>query len=242
MSKIIIANWKMKLSVKASLDLAKKLNSALDTKNKIVICPDFISLALISALKFKKNFILGAQDSAISISDALTGEVSALSLKEIGVSYVILGHSERRLYQKEDDQTINQKIKIALANNLKIVLCLGENKQEYQTKKTKEVIKNQLKKALSGIILNKNSEIIIAYEPIWAIGTGLAMQAVEANVIAEYIKKIAMMIIKKPVKVLYGGSVDSSNAQLFLKQKNLQGLLVGGASLKIEEFLKISNN
>ena len=242
MSKIIIANWKMKLSVKESLSLAEKFSLGLNTKNQVVICPDFISLSLISFLKTKKTFFLGAQDSATLAKNSLTGEVSAFNLKELGVSYVILGHSERRLYQKEDDKMINEKIKVALEAGLKVVLCLGDNKQEYQAKKTKAVIKSQLSNALKGLKLKKDSEIIIAYEPVWAIGSGMAMGAEEANEIAEFIKTNAKKFIEKPLKVLYGGSVDKNNAHLFLKQKNLQGLLVGGASLKAEEFLSICNN
>ena len=240
MPKIIIANWKMKLSIEESLRLASKLNSGLTKSSKqVIVCPDFISLPLISASGFSDNFSLGAQDSSIKANGALTGEVSPATLKEVGATYVILGHSERRQIQKEDDVAINEKVLAALETGLKVTLCVGESAKERANKKTKEVILKQLKGALKNVKGLKGAEILIAYEPIWAIGSGEAMEAKEAGVVAAYIIKEGEKLLGKKLKVLYGGSVDEKNAALFLKQKEITGLLVGGLSLEAEKFLSI---
>ena len=243
MSKIIIANWKMKLSVEESLRLASKLNAGLTKSSKqIIVCPDFISLPLISASGFSDHFSLGAQDCSIKASGALTGEVSPLSLKEIGATYVILGHSERRQIQGENDQVINEKVLSALESGLKVIFCVGESAKERANKKTKEVILKQLKGALKNVSVKKSpkgAEVLIAYEPIWAIGSGEAMAAKEAGVVASYIIKEGEKLLGKKPKVLYGGSVDEENASLFLKEKEISGLLVGGLSLETERFLSI---
>ncbi|MBN2854544.1 triose-phosphate isomerase [Patescibacteria group bacterium] len=240
MPKIIIANWKMKLSVEESLRLASKLNSGLIKSSKqVIVCPDFISLALISAAAFSDYFSLGAQDCAIKKNGALTGEVSPANLKEIGATYVILGHSERRQIQGEDDKIINEKVLAALEAGLKVMLCVGESAKERANKKTKEVILKQLKGALKNVKALKGVEILIAYEPIWAIGSGEAMEAKEAGVVASYIIKEGEKLLGKKPKILYGGSVDEENASLFLKEREISGLLVGGLSLEAEKFLSI---
>ena len=240
MSKIIIANWKMKLSVEESLRLASQFNAAsVNSQQKIIICPDFISLPLISASLVDKNLILGAQDSASTFFSALTGEVSPKNLKEIGVKYVILGHSERRSIQAESDKLINEKIKTALAAGLKIILCVGESKAERQAKKSKAVILKQLKNSLKGIKLKNCGDIIIAYEPVWAIGSGKAMLAQEAVLMADMISRETKKITGKSPKVLYGGSVDADNAKDVLKHQEMAGLLVGGASLKLDSFISL---
>lgn len=243
MPKIIIANWKMKLSVEESLRLASKLNLGLaKSSRQVIICPDFVSLPLISASGLSNNFSLGAQDCSNKKNGALTGEVSPFNLKEVGATYVILGHSERRQVQGEDDRIINQKVLTALEAGLKIILCVGESAKERVAKKTKEVILKQLKGALKDSSLKKNSkglEILIAYEPIWAIGSGEAMGAKEAATIAAYIIKEGKKLLSKEPRVLYGGSVDEKNATLFLKEKAIAGLLVGGLSLEAEKFLSI---
>lgn len=230
----------MKLSVEESLRLSSQINSALvNSKQQIIICPDFISLPLISASLAEKNLILGAQDSASSAVAALTGEVSPKSLKEIGVKYVILGHSERRSIQQESDKLINEKIKTALASGLKVILCVGESKAERQAKKSKAIILGQLKNSLKGIKLKNCGDIMIAYEPVWAIGSGQAMLAKDAAVVADMISREAKKISTKRPKVLYGGSVDADNAQDFLQHKEIAGLLVGGASLKFDSFMSL---
>lgn len=243
MSKIIIANWKMKLSVEESLRLASKLNSGLIKSNRqVIVCPDFVSLPLIAASGLADNFSLGAQDSSIKASGALTGEVSPMILKEVGATYVILGHSERRQIQKEDDKVINEKVLVALEAGLKVILCVGESAKEKAAKETKQVILKQLKGALKNVSLKKSpkgTDVLIAYEPIWAIGSGEAMADEAAAKIAAYIIKEGEKLLSKRPQVLYGGSVDEKNSALFLKQKNISGLLVGGLSLEAERFLNI---
>lgn len=242
MEKIIIANWKMKLSVEESLRLASEINlglKKLKTKNKVIICPDYISLPLIMLSIDKHYFSLGAQNSATELKAAATGEVSASNLRDIGADYVILGHSERRLNNLESNKIINLKIKAALEAGLKIIFCLGEDLAQRQNSKARVFILKQLRESLKNLKLKKGGEIIIAYEPVWAIGSGQAMTAMEADKLALIIKSEAKKILAKNVKVLYGGSVDQKNAQDFLQQKNISGLLVGGASLAANKFLAI---
>ena len=240
MSKLIVANWKMQLSIEESLRLASKYNSGLAiSKHKVVVCPDFLSLPLISASRFNENFLLGAQNSAVLDRGPLTGEVSVSSLSEIGVDYVILGHSERRSVLLESDKEIRDKVAVALEAGLSVILCVGENKEERKAKMSKQVVSRQVKSALKDTSSKKANKIIVAYEPVWAIGSGEPMSSLEAEKMAQYIKKESLKYFNKPIKVLYGGSVDENNSHDFLKQKNISGLLIGGASLDIDKFLKI---
>ncbi len=237
MSKIIIANWKMRLSISESLALAKKIDSKLNkTKNDIIICPDFLSLPLTSALLKNSKISIGGQDCAINLNSSSTGEVSALNLKEAGASYVILGHSERREVQKESSKMINLKIKSALLAGLKVILCVGESAACRKKGDTWNFIHAQLKESLSDLPLKRKDDLLIAYEPIWAIGADKPMGADEADVMAEKISRTASDLLGKKISVLYGGSVNSGNAKTYLKKRNLSGLLVGGASLEADEF------
>ncbi len=239
MKKLIIANWKMKLGFNESLVLAKKISNKLKSnKNNIVICPDYLSLVSIANILKNSKIVLGAQDSAIVDSGAYTGEVSPLNLKSIGVKYVILGHSERREHLHENSAIINDKIKAALKNKLIPVLCVGEKLIEREAGEAKLVISDQLRRGLNKVDL-KNNNLVIAYEPIWAIGSGKAIAPLEAEEMHQFIKSQANKILKKIVPVLYGGSVDSKNISSFMSQKNIDGFLVGGASLKSDEFIKI---
>jgi triosephosphate isomerase len=243
MKKIIIANWKMQLSIKDSIKLALELTKQNKfSEREVVVCPDFLSLPLIKPI-FAKSFInLGAQDLAMTEQGAYTGEVSALDLKTLGVQYVIIGHSERRLHLGETAMMINEKIKIALKNKLTPILCIGENLQEKEAGKTKKILVDELKQALKNIKIRNAKDIIIAYEPLWAIGSGHAIVPVEAEIMHSVIKKEAKKILGKTVTVIYGGSVNQQNSSLFLNQKNVDGLLVGGASLNASEFIKICQN
>jgi len=239
MKKLIIANWKMKLSFKESLALAKILSLKLrGDKNKVVVCPDYLPLLPISEILKKSKITLGAQDCAITDFGAYTGEVSPLNLKNIGVKYVILGHSERREHLHENSAIINDKIKAALKNKLIPVLCVGEKLTERKDGEAQSVILDQLKRALGGVKLG-SSDLVIAYEPIWAIGSGKAINPSEAEEMHHYIKEQAAKILKKSVLVIYGGSVDANNFPDFAAQKNIDGFLVGGASLRANEFIKI---
>lgn len=239
MKKLIIANWKMKLNLHESLVLAKSLAVELKgVKNSIVICPDYLALLPLAEIFKNKQIILGAQDSAITDFGAYTGEVSPFNLKNIGVKYVILGHSERREHLHENSAIINNKIKAALKNKLIPVLCVGEKLTERQNGQAKEVILDQLRRALIGVKLINNT-LVIAYEPVWSISPGKAIISAEAAEMHQYIKEQAAKILKKSVVVIYGGSVDAKNIASFAAQKNIDGFLVGRACLKANEFIKI---
>jgi len=221
MKKLIIANWK---SNPKTLAQAKRLFNAVK-ETKAVICPPFPYLSV-----FKYNFLC-AQDCHWELSGAFTGEASPKRLKDLGVKYVIIGHSERRKHFKETDEIINKKIKAALKVSLKPILCVGENKGQ----EAERVINNQLKKDLKGISKKDLKKVIIAYEPVWAIGTGNFCSANKANKVREFIKE------KLDNKILYGGSVNSKIAKNYLKI-GFDGLLIGNASLDAEEFRKIAKN
>ncbi len=245
MKKIIVANWKMQLGIKESLLLAKQFSQKIKSvKNEVVICPDYLALAFIGPILKKTKLILGAQDCAQENSGAYTGEVSASNLKSLGVKYVILGHSERREHLHENSAIINKKIKSALENKLIPILCIGEKLTEKQSGETKSYLLDELRRALKGIKIKNTTELIIAYEPIWAISSNKnakAMLPTEANEIHDFIKAQTKRILNKEVAVLYGGSTTASNAQEFLTQENISGLLVGGASLKLSEFIKMTS-
>ncbi len=245
MDKIIIANWKMQLSLKESLMMAgqyaKKINVK---KNEIIVCPDYAALPFLSPIFKSTGIILGAQDCAFCAKGAYTGEVSPANLKALGAQYVILGHSERREFLHENSLLINKKIKAALENKLVPVFCVGEKLLEKKLGTTKEYLLQELRHGLKGIKIKKSSDLIIAYEPVWAISTNKGAKPIvpsEADMIQKFIKEQAEKILKKKVRVLYGGSVTAANAAGFLSQANIDGLLVGGASLKIKEFLAIIN-
>ncbi|MFA5130978.1 MAG: triose-phosphate isomerase [Patescibacteria group bacterium] len=245
MKKIIIANWKMQLTIKESLELSKQFSKKIKTvKNDVVICPDYSALAFVGPILKGTKLNLGAQDCAASAKGAYTGEVSAHNLKTLGVRYVILGHSERREHLHENSVIINNKIKAALAEQIIPILCIGEKLTEREAGETKEYLLSELRHALKGVKIKNASDLLIAYEPVWAISTNKNAKAilpVEAAEIQDYIKKQAKIILKKELRVLYGGSVGSKNAAGFLAQAAIDGLLVGGASLKINEFPQIVN-
>ncbi len=245
--KIIIANWKMNpASFIEAENLLKVIKSGVKKSDdvKIVICPPAIYLAKI---KTNSDFELGIQNIFWEDKGAYTGEISAPMAKKIGASYAIIGHSERRRYLNETDEMVNKKIKSALKNNLKPILCVGETPEEKNQDKTSEVITKQLKTALKNISRFQilNSRFYLAYEPIWAIGTGETPTSNEVMTVALLIKKIISGLYDRQtadnLSILYGGSVTSKNALNFLDSAGMNGLLVGGASLNASEFLRIVN-
>lgn len=233
MKPLIVANWKMN---PASIKEAEKLFNSVsegvkDIKDaETVICPPFIYLPLL------KGLTLGAQDSYWEKKGAYTGEVSVAMLKDLGCEYVIVGHSERRKLFGEKDNDVNKKVLTVLDAGLIPILCVGETEEEREQEKTEEVLKEELEVGL--IDVHDVSKVIVAYEPIWAIGTGNPCDVEEAQRMKEIIQKM----VSKDIKVLYGGSAKASNAEAYLKQAGFDGLLVGGASLKAEEFIKIVNS
>lgn len=242
--KIIIGNWKMNNSLKESLDFLKATDSKL--KNLAIdvgIAPPYLWL---KDLRLKsKNLIISAQNCYFKNKGAFTGEVSISMLKEINIEYVIIGHSERRLMFNETDELVNLKAKALLANNLKPIICVGETLKEYQENKTLLVVTSQIKNALLDIKENEIDNIIIAYEPIWAIGTGLAATAEIAQNLCKNIRMIISELynneVAKKVRIQYGGSVKPNNIKRILNQKDIDGALVGGASLLPDSFLKLVN-
>jgi len=237
MKPLIVANWKMNPT---TLQEAKQLFNSVkkgikNVKNvEVVICPPFVYL---SSFKFQvSSFKLGAQDCFFEEKGAYTGEISPTMLKNLGCQYVIIGHSERRKLGETDEQ-IFKKIKTAISTKLKPILCIGEREEERKKGKTKIVLKKQLRKSLRDLTTRSLNYLILAYEPVWAIGTGKPCYPPEAKKTLLFLRKIF-----RKNKILYGGSVNSENAASYIKKANFNGLLIGGASLNPEEFIKIVKN
>ena len=242
--KVIAGNWKMNMLPNEAIEFIEKFEPLVkDTKNEVILCVPYTDLfyALLSAQN--TNIKIGAQNMHFAENGAYTGEVSAKMLKSIGVEYVIIGHSERRQYFNETDETVNKKIKAAFENELKPIVCVGETLEERETGKTVDIITNQTKLALEGLTPEQVKNTIIAYEPIWAIGTGKTATSEDANnsikEIRKEIEKIYGKDVSECVIIQYGGSVKSSNAKELFETSDIDGGLVGGASLKPEEFAKI---
>ena len=235
MQKIIAGNWKMNNTVEESLSLIKELKSLVkEVKDKeIIVCPPFTSLSTVAKELKDSKIRLGAQNLYFEQKGAFTGEISPLMLKDICVEYVIIGHSERRHILKENDEMINKKMKSALANDLKPIFCVGETLKQRETGKTKDIVKGQITKGLAGIKDIRN--IIIAYEPVWAIGTGKNATPGQAEEVHLFIRKL----IKAKIPILYGGSVNPKNIKDLISQKDIDGVLVGGASLNAKDFSQI---
>lgn len=247
MKPIIIANWKMNPKSEAeALKIFEAVKKGMGNfKNvEVVICSPFLWLpGIIKSALPKDNIAFGAENCFFEKEGAFTGEIAAPMVKTVGCQYVILGHSERRNYFKETDEMINKKIRAALSENLKAIFCIGETTEEKREGKTDLVLENQIKEGLSGLLQEQIKNIVIAYEPVWAIGTGVACRPEEAEKAALYIKKTLGEIFglseKEDIPVLYGGSVKSANVADFIFKAKMDGVLVGGASLDPEEFLKI---
>lgn len=233
----------MQTSLKEGRELAQELESALaSASGEIVVCPPFTHL--VSIKTHLREIKLGAQNLFWEEAGAYTGEISPLMLKEIGCEYVIVGHSERRINLGETDQMINQKIKAASVHSLKPILCVGESESEREKNKTLEIVERQLNLALDGV--NDSTELIIAYEPVWAVGSGETPDPADANDVSRYLKQIIGKRYpeqdKESVKILYGGSVNAENVNSFVCQKEISGALVGEASVDSDEFIKIIKN
>jgi triosephosphate isomerase (TIM) len=242
---LVAGNWKMYKTVAEARHLVSELVPGLQVLEGVerVLCPPFPSLLAVAALLEGTEIRLGAQNMHWEASGAFTGEVSPLMLAEL-CQYVILGHSERRTYFNETDETVNRKLHSALAHDLTPILCVGETLEEYEADQTKEVVSRQMKLGLAGLQLVDGSAIVVAYEPVWAIGTGRASTASDANeVIADVIRAAMQELfgdeIAQAVRVLYGGSVKGENAAEFFSQPDIDGALVGGASLKVGDFTQI---
>lgn len=246
MRKIVIAgNWKMYKDVDAAIELVTELKSnvAAIKKTGIVVCPPATNLTTVYQVVKGSNISLGAQNLFWETEGAYTGEISAGMIKSTGAQYVIIGHSERRQYFGETDETVNKKIHTALNAGLIAIVCVGETLQEREDGITMDVVKTQVSGALQGITSQDMDNIILAYEPVWAIGTGKTATPDQAQDVHSFIRSILNDLygsdIGNQIVIQYGGSVKPDNAEELLKQTDIDGALVGGACLKADSFAKI---
>lgn len=245
-TKIIAGNWKMNNDIQQTIELINGLKTALSSqspKSTVIVCPPYTSLAAAQQLLSGSFIKLGAQDVSLHDNGAYTGEVSIAMLKSVGCSYVIVGHSERRQYHNETNEIINQKAKKVLAGGLLPIICIGETLEEREKNITHRVLTTQVKGVLAGISSTDVERSIVAYEPVWAIGTGKTAtkeQAEEAHqVIRNVIAQLYSPETAEKVVIQYGGSVKADNAKELLSQPNIDGALVGGACLKADSFSSI---
>ncbi len=243
---LIAGNWKMNNTVEESILLAKELvkfTENFDKKVNILICAPFTSLYALNEVVRGTKVRLGAQNMHYEENGAFTGEISATMLKELGVEYVLIGHSERRLLFSEQDDFLNKKMKTALASGLIPVLCVGETLEQRESQNEKTVVKAQLENGLKNISASDMEKVVIAYEPVWAIGTGKTATSAQAEEIICYIRNVIKDLYSESISdniiIQYGGSVKGSNATEIMAKSNIDGALVGGASLKAEDFIKI---
>ncbi len=244
--KVIAGNWKMNMLPNEAMDYIQAFEPMVrNAKAEVILCVPYTDLFYCITNAQGTNIKIGAQNMHFAESGAYTGEVSPQMLKSIGVEYVIIGHSERRQYYNETDESVNKKLKAAFENGLKPIVCVGETLEEREEGKTEEIITTQTRLALDGLSKEQVKNTIIAYEPIWAIGTGKTATSEDANnsikSIREEIKRIYGEEVSSEVIIQYGGSVKSSNAKELFETSDIDGGLVGGASLKPEEFSKIVN-
>ncbi len=245
---IIAGNWKMNKTVAESLALVRGLKIELANLKEvdIVICPPFTALSEVSKAVLDSSIRLGAQNMSENGYGAFTGEIAGGMLKEFSVRYVILGHSERRQFQKESDELISKKAQAAHANSLKPIVCVGETLAEREGNKTEQVIETQVKGSLAGLTKEQMVETVLAYEPVWAIGTGKTATTAQAQEVHAFIRKLLVGLfdenVAKRVRVQYGGSVKPANARELMEQPDVDGALVGGASLDARSFSDIIKN
>ncbi len=244
--KVIAGNWKMNMLPDAAIRFIDEITPMVkDTENEVVLCVPYTDLFYALLAAQNTNIKIGAQNMHWEESGAYTGEVSGKMLKAIGVEYVIIGHSERRQYFAETDETVNKKLKAAFANDLKPIVCVGETLEQREAGMANDIITSQTEKALDGLTEEQVANTIIAYEPIWAIGTGKTATSEDANnaikAIRNKISNLYGQNVAERVIIQYGGSVKSTNAQELFSMSDIDGGLVGGASLKVDEFAKIVN-
>ena len=249
MRKLIIAgNWKMNKTSKEAMELVTLLKRDLSDINQVdmVVCPTYTALADVIDVLSESNIGVGAQNLFWEDSGAFTGEISGPMLTALGVQYVIIGHSERRQYFGETDQTVNKRLKAALGHNLKSIVCIGERLDEREADKTFDVIKTQINGSLADLSPTEMSKVILAYEPVWAIGTGKTATPEQAQEVHKYIRELLKEKFGQEVadntRIQYGGSVKPDNTKDLMGQADIDGALVGGASLKNDSFVQIIKN
>lgn len=242
---LIAGNWKMNLTREESVSLASELCRADSSNADILICPPYVYLDAVSQAVAGSSVNVGSQDAYFEANGAFTGEISVGMLKDIGCQFIILGHSERRHVIGESDLLINKKVHAVLSGDLTPVVCVGETLEEREAGKTLEVIKSQFDRSLAGLTADQIKKTVIAYEPVWAIGTGKTATPEQAQEVHADLRKILAerynLETSEEVRVLYGGSVKPDNAADLMAQADIDGALVGGASLQSDSFIKIIN-
>ena len=240
---IIAGNWKMNMLPNEAISFIEEIEPLVkDTNNEVIICVPFTDFFYANNMAQGTNIQVGVQNMHYEDKGAYTGEISAPMLKSVNCKYVIVGHSERRQYFNETDETVNKKIKKALEYELTPIVCVGETLEEKEAGKTIEIITSQIEKGLVDLTASDLDKIVIAYEPIWAIGTGKTATSEDAqNAIQAIREKIKSLFNTDDVSILYGGSVKGSNAKELFEMKDIDGGLVGGASLEVKSFAEIVN-
>ncbi len=245
--KVIAGNWKMNKDISGTVELISGIKSNLpqNPKSEVIVCPPFTSLETASELTKGTPIKVGAQNMFYEDSGAFTGEVSAKMLKSVGCEYVILGHSERRAIFGESNEWINKKIHKALSEDLNVIFCIGETLEQRENGIMKDVLKTQVTEGLNGLTAEQMQNVIVAYEPVWAIGTGKTATPEQADEAHKFVRDLISELFGQDIAdnliIQYGGSVKPENAASLLSQQNIDGALIGGASLKAESFVAIIN-
>ncbi|WP_211748728.1 triose-phosphate isomerase [Paenibacillus sp. Marseille-Q4541] len=241
---IIAGNWKMFKTVSESTSFIEAVKGKAEVEGvESVICAPFTNLpALVEAVK-GTNIKIGAQNLHFEDNGAFTGEISGVMLKDLGVDYVVIGHSERRQYFNETDETVNKKVHAAFRHGLTPIVCVGEKLEEREADQTKDVCKVQTEAAFAGLATDQAAKVVVAYEPIWAIGTGKSSTSQDANEVIAYIRGVIKDLynedVANAVRIQYGGSVKPENVTEYLGQSDIDGALVGGASLQPESYIAL---
>lgn len=242
---IIAGNWKMNKTIEETKQFIEKVNTLSKEGVEAVICAPYTDLAILQE-KLNKNVKIASQNIHWEESGAFTGEISPLMLKELGVVYAVIGHSERREMFGETDQTVNKRAHAALKHDIVPIICVGEKLEEREAEKTKEVVKEQIINALEGLSSEQVTNTVIAYEPIWAIGTGKSSTAEDANDVIRFIRQVIAgqydQQVANQVRIQYGGSVKPENIRSYMEQSDIDGALVGGASLEPASFIALVEN
>lgn len=242
---IIAGNWKMNKTLPEALTFIETVKNAVPSKEKVdaVVCSPALFLGQLVSEASGSDVAIGAQNMHFENSGAFTGEISPVALKDLGVSYVIIGHSERREMFNETDESVNQKALAAFNHGLTPIICVGETLEQRENNETMDLVETQVVKALQGLSDEQVEQTVIAYEPIWAIGTGKSSTAQDANEVCSHIRKVVAKNFSdsaaSAVRVQYGGSVKPENIGEYMSQSDIDGALVGGASLEPESFLKL---
>ena len=242
---IITGNWKMHKTIAEALEFVNDVKDKVNNDNvEAVICAPFTLLKDLKEATKGTNIKIGAQNMHFEEKGAFTGEISPLMLKELDMDYVVIGHSERRQYFNETNETVNKKVLKALEVGIDPILCVGETLEEREAGNTKDVCKVQVEKALENVSKEDLAKVVIAYEPVWAIGTGKTATSEDANDVIAYIREVVANLYKElanEVRIQYGGSVKPSNVAEIMNQSDIDGALVGGASLEANDYVKLVN-